>query len=161
MCYKMLREKFDELVYRVAEKIKEHYRDRVFSIVLFGSVARRTQRPDSDIDILIVASDLPKGRLKRIEEFMEIEEEIEPYLEALRKMGIFTSLSPVLKTPEEVKAGNPLFWDFVEDARILYDKDRFFERELENIKEKLSSFGAKRYWLGSAWYWIVNPDIDS
>jgi predicted nucleotidyltransferase len=33
------------------------YGDRLVSLVVFGSVGRKTVRPDSDIDILIVAND--------------------------------------------------------------------------------------------------------
>ena len=74
-------------------------------------------------------------------------------------MGIYIHISPVLKTPEEVKRGSPLFLDLVENAKILYDKENFFKNKLEEIKEKLKKWGAKRYWLGNAWYWVLKPDI--
>ncbi|MCS7278640.1 MAG: nucleotidyltransferase domain-containing protein [Thermodesulfobacteriaceae bacterium] len=155
----MLKEKYQELINLLVKEIKSFYQERLISIVLFGSVARETQRFDSDIDLLIVVKDLPKGRLKRTTEFMEIEEKIEEYLKSLEKIGINTYISPVLKTPEEVKMGSPLFLDLVEEAQILYDKEDFFKKELEKLKEKLKSLGAKRYWLGNAWYWVLKPDI--
>jgi len=40
----------DEFVRRALEK----YRDRIENIILFGSVARREAKEDSDIDILVV-----------------------------------------------------------------------------------------------------------
>ncbi|MDP2755764.1 MAG: nucleotidyltransferase domain-containing protein, partial [Nitrospirota bacterium] len=50
---------------------KKHYGHRLVSIVVFGSVARETYRADSDIDILLIANRLPKGRTKRVAEFMK------------------------------------------------------------------------------------------
>src|SRR5579862_8219136 len=39
--------------------------DTLVSVVLFGSVARGDATPNSDIDLLIIASGLPAGRLAR------------------------------------------------------------------------------------------------
>uniref|UniRef100_A0A7V6CDL3 Nucleotidyltransferase domain-containing protein n=1 Tax=Thermodesulfobacterium geofontis TaxID=1295609 RepID=A0A7V6CDL3_9BACT len=155
----MLKEKYKELIELLLKEIKAFYKDRLVSVVLFGSVARETQRFDSDVDILIIVENLPKGRLKRVIEFMQIEEKIEDYFKNLENMGIYTHISPILKTPEEVKKGSPLFLDLVEDAKILYDKDDFFKNKIEEIKKKLKKLGAKRYWLGNAWYWVLKPDI--
>jgi len=43
-------------------------KDRLISFVLFGSVARDSFRPDSDIDILTIAETLPQGRIRRVQE---------------------------------------------------------------------------------------------
>ncbi len=66
----MLKEKYQELTELLLKEIKEFYKDRLVSVVLFGSVARETQRFDSDIDILLVIKDLPRGRLNRVLEFL-------------------------------------------------------------------------------------------
>jgi len=50
----------DEFVKRASEA----YGDRIHSIILFGSVARGTARPDSDIDLLVV-TDEEDFRLRR------------------------------------------------------------------------------------------------
>ncbi len=131
----------------------------MISFVLFGSQARGTQRPDSDIDLLIIVENLPKSRLKRTEEFMQIEENLERDIEKLYSKGIYTWINAILKTPEEVERGSLLFLDMIEDAKILYDKEDFFKRKLERLKEKLEKMGAKRIWKGNAWYWILKPDL--
>jgi len=46
-----------------------------------------------------------------------------------------------------------------EDAKILYDKDNFFRKILEELKEKLKKLSSKRIWRGNAWYWILKPDL--
>jgi predicted nucleotidyltransferase len=50
----------DEFVKRASEA----YGDRIHGITLFGSVARGTERPDSDIDLLVVV-DKEDFRLRR------------------------------------------------------------------------------------------------
>jgi predicted nucleotidyltransferase len=126
---------------------------------VFGSVARETQNFFSDLDLLIVARDLPGGRIKRIRQFEAVEEKVAPFLKSLQKDGIYTDLSAILKTPAEVEQGSPLFLDMVEDARIVFDRDGFFAAVLEKLRKRLTELGAKRVWQGNAWYWILKPDL--
>jgi len=41
---------------------------------IFGSVARRTPNPESDLDILVLADRLPHGRMARVKEFEPVEQ---------------------------------------------------------------------------------------
>lgn len=154
----MLKEAFDELADRVLSAAQTFYGDRLVSVVLYGSVARGTMRHDSDVDVLIVARNLPRGRLKRVQEFEAVEETLAEDLRRAAGQGIHTALSPVLKTPEEASAGSPLFLDMVEDAKVLYDKGDFFVRQLAHLRQRLTELGAKRIWKGNAWYWDLKPD---
>jgi predicted nucleotidyltransferase len=154
----MLKESFDKLVNVLTKEVKRYYGNRLISIALFGSVARETYRADSDIDILLIANRLPKGRTRRVAEFMKIEKRLENILSSLQKQGLFIELSPIIKSPEEAEAGSPLFLDMVEDAKILYDRNAFFVSIMERLKAKLRALGAKRLWKGNAWYWDLKPD---
>ncbi|MEZ0343266.1 MAG: nucleotidyltransferase domain-containing protein [Caldimicrobium sp.] len=145
---------------KIFKEVKRYYGDRLISFVLFGSQARGTQRPDSDIDLLLVIKDLPKSRLKRSEEFTtKIENKLEKELERLYSKGIYTWINAILKTPEEIEKGSLLLLDMIEDAKILYDKEDFFKKRLERLKKRLEKWGAKRVWKGNAWYWILKPDL--
>jgi hypothetical protein len=155
----MLKDTFAALVDRAVAAISKVYGDRLVSVVLYGSVGRETMRQDSDIDLLIVAHDLPRGRMNRVKEFEAVEVAIAGDLEQARRGGVHTELSPILKTPEEVVAGSPLFLDMVEDARILYDRDGFFAQWLARLRERLTQLGAKRLWQGNTWYWDLKPDF--
>lgn len=137
---------------RLTGLCKEHYGERLVSLVVFGSVGRGTARPDSDIDLLLVVKDLPLGRLARMREFSTIETALE--MEAETR----SDLSPVFKTPQEIALGSPLFLDMVEDARLLFDRADFFKGVLKGLKERLQKLGARRIWQGSAWYWDLKPD---
>ena len=137
------------------------YGERLVSIVLFGSVGRGTSNPHSDIDLLIVAEHLPKGRMQRVQEFGCIEQALQPLLSELSSIECHVELSPVFKTPEELMQGTPLMLDMVEDACILYDPSGFFEKALARLTDRLKDLGAKRVWRGNAWWWDLKPDYRS
>jgi len=138
-----LTERFESLLRMLLGKMVALYGNRLVSFVVFGSVGRKAMRPDSDIDFLLVVEDLPRGRLRRVAEFETIESEMRPHLEEAHGDGIYAALSPVFKTPSEVRAGSPLFLDMVEDSRILYDKNDFFQKELDRMRA-LEEFGGKK-----------------
>ena len=154
----MLKERFEELERMLLSEIRSHYGKGLVSVV-FGSVARKTQTFESDLDMLIIADQLPQGRGKRIGEFEIIDEKIEPFLKLLRnEEGINTYISAIIKSPEEAEKGSPLFLDMVEDSRMLFDRNGFFKGVLERLRERLRKSGAKRIWRGNAWYWDLKPD---
>jgi predicted nucleotidyltransferase len=137
------------------------YGERLVSVVLFGSVGRGTSNPQSDIDLLIVAEQLPKGRMQRVQEFGCIEQALQPLLSELSSIECHVELSPVFKSPEELMQGTPLMLDMVEDARILYDPEGFFEKALARLTNRLKELRAKRVWRGNAWWWDLKPDYRS
>lgn len=94
----MLRESFGRLLGRLLEEVRRSYRDRLVSLVVFGSVGRGTPHFDSDVDILLVVDDLPPPRLGRLREFEEVEKALEKDLKRLEELGIRTLLSPYKDT---------------------------------------------------------------
>lgn len=154
----MLLQAFEEFLPEVLEAVKDVYGERLVTLAVFGSVGRGTPRPDSDIDILIVAERLPRGRIKRVSEFDRVEEILAVSLKRLEGAGINTFLSPVIKTKEEVLAGSLIFLDMLDDARILYDRNNFFMNFLERLRTRLEKLGAKKIRRGSAWYWVLKED---
>jgi uncharacterized protein len=150
--------RFDELLTTLVAACQRHYGERLVALAVFGSVGRGTPRPDSDVDLLIVAEDLPRGRVARVGDFAKIEADLGETLRRLRSEGVTTELSPVLKTPSEVAQGSPLFLDMVEDARLLVDRDAFLEQAFERLRTRLARLGARRIWRGNAWFWDLKPD---
>lgn len=148
----------NSLLPRIKQETKRYYGKRLVSTVVFGSAGRNTTNYESDIDLLIIAKVLPKGRIRRIREFDKVEEKLEKNLEKLRKKGIYTYLSPIFKTREEVMIGNPLFLDMIDDGLILYDRDNFFKQYLTEFKRRLDKLGAKKITQGDRWYWVLKPD---
>jgi len=150
--------RFDEVLRAVVAACQRHYGQRLVSLAVFGSVGRGTPRPDSDIDLLIVAEDLPRGRVARVDDFARIEADLADILRTLRSEGVATELSPVLKTPSEVEQGSPLFLDMLEDARLLVDREAFIAQVFEKFRARLAHLGARRIWRGNAWFWDLKPD---
>jgi hypothetical protein len=58
-----------------------------------------------------------------------------------------------------VTAGSPLLLDMVEDARILHDEGGFLRARLERLRARLPELGSRRVWRGSAWHWVLKPDL--
>jgi predicted nucleotidyltransferase len=149
----------DNLLKALLDVCMEHYGKRLVSLAVYGSVGRGTPRPDSDIDVLVVAEDLPRGRINRIVEFRAVEIKFRERQTKISGNGGPRELSPVIKSPEEVGIGSPLFLDMIEDARILFDQNGFLQARLDLLKERLRVLGSKRIWKGSAWYWDLKPDF--
>jgi hypothetical protein len=136
----------------------QHYGGRLVSLGVFGSVGRGAPHADSDIDVLLIAEDLPPGRMRRVDDFGAVEAAVAPRLAEARTSGLHPTVSPVLKTPTEVEQGSLLFLDMLDDLRLLHDRDGFMARTLAALKARLERLGAKRIWRGNAWFWDLKPD---
>ena len=139
---------------RLLHVCRTFYGDRLVSLVVFGSVGRGTPRPDSDVDLLVVADPLPDGRIPRVREF----DTVERATTSGQPANAAHRLSPIFKTPAEVRRGSPLFLDMLEDGRLLYDRAGFFAGELAALKARLDKLGSRRIWKDDAWYWDLKPD---
>lgn len=154
----MIREKFRQLLGDLFEQVAGYYGDRLITLAVFGSVGRERQRADSDVDILIIAENLPDGRINRVQEFERVEEALGPCLRRLKDEGINTYLSPVIKSPREVKRGSLLFLDMIEDSIILYDRGDFFHAFMRDFRKRLACLGARRVIRGNAWHWVLKEN---
>lgn len=143
----MDKENHQEVLDKIASACREFYGGRLVSLAVFGSVGRGTARPDSDIDLLVVVDDLPARRMERVKEFLAVEKRFSKL-----------QLSPILKTPSEIRQGSPLMLDMVDDALILHDRTDFLQKQLDILRQKLTLLGAKRIWQGNFWYWDLKPD---
>ena len=142
----------------VERALHEAYGDRLVAVALFGSVARRTARPDSDLDLFVVVRDLPRGRSARLATFDTVDRRLASAMDALRREGITVELSPILRTPEDLRTATPLMLDLTEDAIIRLDRGGVLAAALADLRERLRRSGARRIWTGPQWYWDLKPD---
>ncbi|GAB4471888.1 MAG: nucleotidyltransferase domain-containing protein [Burkholderiaceae bacterium] len=154
----MLKDTFERIVEAVATACREVYGDRLVALALFGSVARGTMRPDSDIDLLLIVDPLPPNRRARLLEFEAVDERVAPTLAQARKAGVNTFLSPVLKTPEELRAGSFLHLDLPDEAQLLWDPAGTLRGYLDDLRARLKAMGARRIGSGASAYWVLKPD---
>lgn len=157
-----MRNKFPKNIVSLFEELlaqsKKVYGKRLMTLAVFGSWADGRNSSESDVDILIIAKNLSRKRLERVKEFEEVEKSLEESIHELSREGIYTYLSPIFKTPDEVSYGSLLFLDMLHDLILLYDKDSFFQDYLSKFKKKLNKLGAKRVVRGEYWYWVLKPD---
>ncbi|MBI4010809.1 MAG: nucleotidyltransferase domain-containing protein [Candidatus Rokubacteria bacterium] len=149
---------YARLVDRLVAEIRAEYGSRLVAVAVFGSVGRGTPRADSDVDLLIVARDLPPGRFARVEEFLPVEERLGAALRLVPGGGP-VMISPIFKSPTELEQGSLLFLDMVEDARVLYDPEGLLTGYLQRLGARLRVLGARRVRRGNAWYWDLKPDL--
>ena len=155
---KMDRSVYSSLIKKLEDEVRSFYGNRLVTFAIFGSYARNQMRSDSDLDILIIAEDLPKGRMRRAAEFLEIEKKISFVKEELAEQSLHPYFSPVFKTKEEAARGALLFLDMTDEIEILFDRDGFFRNVLDRLKKRLKELGSKRIWKGKMWYWVLKPD---
>ncbi|MHA1328308.1 MAG: nucleotidyltransferase domain-containing protein [Promethearchaeota archaeon] len=153
---KVISETYKTILRELLQKLKQEWKGNLISLVLYGSVARGDFNENSDIDLLIVCENLPKSISKRIEMFLEIEDELQ--LEKYHEKGFHVDFSTILRTKKEAENLIPLYLDMVDDAVILYDKNNFFNNVLNRLREQLKKLGAKRIYIGKKWYWDLKPD---
>jgi predicted nucleotidyltransferase len=129
--------------------------ERLVSLVLFGSVARGQARPDSDVDLLVVAAGFPHSLAERRK----------PLLDTWDRARVRDGLPPipwnlVTKSPEEARYHSPLYLDMVEDGVPIFDRDGFFAAILAAMQARMRELGSRRVFLpDGGWYWDLKPDF--
>ncbi|MCW5890155.1 MAG: nucleotidyltransferase domain-containing protein [bacterium] len=144
---------------RVVEALDQTYGARLASVAVFGSVARGSARPDSDLDLFVVVDGLPPSRRARLRTFDAVEQHLAAALRDLARRGVHTRLAPLLRTPDEAVIATPLMLDLTEDAVMLVDRDGLLATALAALRTRLARAGARRIWRGTQWYWDLKPDF--
>lgn len=138
---KGLNEEYAALIKEYLEKIK----DKVTGVLLFGSVARNEELPfpRSDIDMIVVAKELPSNFFERAEMVRKIENS--PSI-----------LQSIWMTEEEFmsqfKAGAGYLLDAIHEGRIIYDTG-FLRKIIPQARREIKERGIMR--VGGAWVWPV------
>jgi len=156
----VLRERFQTILDAVVAASLAVYGERLLSIAVFGSVARGTMRPDSDIDVLLVLEHLPNGRMPRVQEFEAVDRRLAPLLTESAQRGVHTTLSPVFKSPRELEYGSLLFLDMTDAVLILHDPRGILGEYLDRLSARLQALGARRIPKGGGYYWLLKPDLE-
>ncbi len=155
----MMDSRFSKIVEDIKNEAVKLFEENLKALILFGSVARNTAHKNSDIDLLFVFEKLPTKRYERTKLIVKLEEKIDSQLSNMRKEGQATCISPVIKSIEEASYLCPLYLDLLEDAIILFDKDKNFEKTLSRLRIALDKTKGRRIWKGKRWYWELKPNV--
>jgi len=107
------RKAVDEFVRRVLER----YRDKIDSIILFGSVARGEAKKDSDVDILVVVKE------RNIEDMKEIHG-IAFEVSTEHSQGISPKVYAVNEILNRMEIGVPFIKEALKEGVSLYGENR-------------------------------------
>ncbi len=133
----------------IVEYLKRGLSDNLIAVALFGSYARGDQNSNSDVDILVIANDLPENHFTRMISLNSLMP-----LTLAGKVG-FTAL-----TPDEWTSSFPSYYlDLGLDAKILFDPVDFLVPKLQRIREIIKEAGLSRVRIerGFAWCWKNAP----
>jgi len=150
------------LVTYILELLRSLLGDDLISVVVFGSVARGRADLNSDTDVILVASNMPRSLSERMEILANLLVEFSKTqtCEELNRKGLNTWVQFHPLTMEEAELHRPIYLDVVEDGIIVYDRGGFIKRVMEGFKSKLEALGAKRVFLeDGSWYWDLKPSI--
>jgi predicted nucleotidyltransferase len=112
---------------------------RIASAAVFGSAAVGRATAHSDIDLLVVSSDVPDQRHRR-----------SPLIAEIKRSLPGVALDVLLLTPAEVESNfanhnpNPLFLDIAEDALVLVDSDGSLRQAIERTRRYVRQRGIVR-----------------
>jgi len=119
---------YEKTITQLREKLVEELQNTIESIVLYGSIARGEAHENSDIDILVVASDDDRklyDRISKIRTMIDLNN------------NTLTTLVHMSKDEIEryVKLGSPFIENVLKEGIILYDKG-FFKKVRGSIASK-------------------------
>lgn len=127
----------------VVQKLRETLGGKLMSVALFGSYARGDYHPGSDLDLLVIAEQLPAHPVERIQWLHKL-----VVLVAKKRVGF------VAWTPEEFSNSFPSFYlDLGLDARILFDPTGFLSSRLNRVREIIEEAGLYRIQKGRNFAW--------
>jgi predicted nucleotidyltransferase len=156
---KIVQKDYLDFLELLVARIVEGFWDKLASLVIFGSIAAGRARAESDVDVLVVAEELPESYTDRLRLWREIVAGLESErLRLWREKGLYPLIDPILLTTSEAKRIQPFYLDLLDNAVIIYDKDEFMHRVLEELRARLKALGAIKVKLpNGSWYWIIKP----
>lgn len=128
------------MIQKIIKDIKLFFGSNLVSIVLFGSYASAKQTSTSDIDILVIADNLPSSKKERFSLIISITK---------KYLSLGKSVSIVLHSRDEILNGfefyNPLLLSISENYKLLYDNMNFFLNLMRAINSKIAKNEIRKF----------------
>jgi predicted nucleotidyltransferase len=126
------------------------------AVLLFGSIARGEANEYSDVDLLILHSDLPIIDLVERRRYL--------YRLIIERLGdVFDSITLIDMSLDEFLKPDvvtPLLLNIYVDAVVILDRVGVIEGFLSNVRRKVVEVGLKKVKDGKAYYWILPKPLE-
>jgi predicted nucleotidyltransferase len=161
MSKELLKKRVSDLSKRVADILKETFKDRLVSVCLFGSGARGELRGGSDLDILVVIKSGQKSYHKRVKEIIPVLDKIRETEEYRRLEESKMNLEPcfLILTEGEIERHPSILIDISQEGIIQYDRGGFLLETLREVRESLVKLGSVKKSTPQGHYWVLKPDL--
>jgi predicted nucleotidyltransferase len=133
---------------------------RLTSLALYGSYARRTARPESDVDLLVVV-DQPLSAPEEARAALRVRTASAPLLGVLwESAGIHPAPSLNFLSERDVQRGSSFLLDLTREAVLLYDLRHVLGNALKALEARAEKIGVRRAGLpGGRWYWTMPAGV--
>ena len=141
------------------ERSLQRYRDvlqarlgeALITLAAFGSQVQGRARPESDLDVLLIAEGLPRSRLDRQGLVLDLAHTVSD--------DFAERVSVIPLTPEEARPIKPFYLGLLDGCHVLVDRGGFLEAILGRLRARLAELGSRRLVddQGNP-YWDLKPD---
>ncbi len=144
------------------EKINAIFKEKILSLILFGSVCRNQAKGNSDLDIFVFYDDkkITRKETNRILASLILELRNTPEYRRLVSMNIYPEIYPFLISKSRAKDILWVFLDATDHGIILKDVGNFGRKLIEDTKKKIAKLGGRRVQLpNNRWCWVLFRDF--
>jgi len=130
----------------IVDRIRDKLGEDVLSIVLFGSMTRGDFTASFDIDVLVIARNLPddwRGRDKILLELSEIRSD--------HRRPVHITLTDEYAMNASIDQGAPLVFGLHDANRVIFGRDGFFEKLMEQFENNMKQWGVRKIGNGG-WF---------
>jgi len=148
---------YRKLIRVFLDNLKWEMKDDLLAVVLYGSVARGSATPESDIDLLILYRE-GKSDMNGAYVSSALKTDESPEYRRLFKEGIYGEISPMLMTLPEIRKNPLILLDMMEEGIVLYQRDNCFTDLVLRMRAKTKELGSRKVVLpDGSWYWELKP----
>lgn len=151
LCCDLIQRGVDSLTDAIEDKlvarIRKRWSDQLEALILFGSQARHTQTPESDVDLLLVMSEVTAIERKL---YFEWDEMLESFgLDQARKISPQFS-----QLPRSSKSMGSLWLEVALDGKLIWERDKKVSQRLQQARESIARGDFVRRLTHGQAYWV-------
>ena len=124
---------------QIVDRIRVKLGEDVLSIVLFGSMTRGDFTESSDIDVLVIARNLPDNWRDRDKILLELAE-----IKYGHRRPVHITLADEYEMNASVEQGAPLVFGLHDANRVVFGRDRFFEKLMKRFDDNMLRWGVRK-----------------